>query len=255
MFDRVISVEAWRLPCTSEEAGSVHVDVTFLEARLGEESDSKVRFKMALDRVVVRVTASSVDPVRIIPSTVDRGEKHTIQVKKVKSTKSSAGASANAELSAGSMPLKPRLSGSASAAVENQTTITSDIKTTEFVVSQYKIGDSYCWSISGISGKSLLGKVWNPETEPRCSIKLSATKTSSSDCEVRLDVDCKREDIKITSIESKERDRLSLYSSKNRMAAAEAVLKKLLVQKGFAVDNMQEKYGDIPLASISIPEC
>src|SRR3546814_10393783 len=73
IFDPVISVEAWRGPCSTSVPASVHVDVTFMEARLGEEAESKLRFKVAIKAAVVAMEVTIVDPLKIIPSSVDSG--------------------------------------------------------------------------------------------------------------------------------------------------------------------------------------
>src|SRR3546814_14848040 len=73
IFDPVISVEAWRGPCSTSVPASVHVDVTFMEASLGEEAESKLRFKVAIKAEVVDMEISIVDPIKIIPSSVELG--------------------------------------------------------------------------------------------------------------------------------------------------------------------------------------
>lgn len=73
IFDPILSLEAWRTKCDAENIGSVHVDLTFLEAFLGDESESKVRFQASLKRAVVKLYVSKRDPIKVVRDSVDRG--------------------------------------------------------------------------------------------------------------------------------------------------------------------------------------
>lgn len=255
VFDPAISVEAWRAPCTNEKLGSVHVDITFLEARLGEEPESKVRFRLSLKSVVLKVTASSVDPIRISPSSVDRGNISTSQFSETASTSLSVGGSASLNIGTGPIPVSGALAASADGRHDRTKTITTNDILRPHKIEQFKIGESYCWSIDSQNGGSLEGKVWDPVSEPRCSVVLTSQNAQSQDCEVRLDVECKREDISLEGIQLKEGNKLKLaFGRDNNFAAAEAVLRHLLAEKGFLVRNIHEPFENVPLTSISIGE-
>lgn len=73
VFDRVISIDAWRSPFSEEKSSaSVHVDLSFLEANMGEESDSPVRFRVALRRAKLSFVIPANEPLAVIQSSVAR---------------------------------------------------------------------------------------------------------------------------------------------------------------------------------------
>src|SRR3546814_10609243 len=78
-----------------------------------------------------------------------------------------------------------------------------------FQTEQFKQGEKYCWSISSRNGDAMAGKVWEALEEPRCHVKLTSDSSSSSDCEMHIKVFCKREDIIITQMKLKEKDKRS----------------------------------------------
>src|SRR3546814_1420243 len=67
----------------------------------------------------------------------------------------------------------------------------------------------------------MAGKVWEALEEPRCHVKLTSDSSSSSDCEMRIKVFCKREDIIITQMKLKEKDKLNLIFGKDNNLAVD----------------------------------
>jgi hypothetical protein len=254
IFEPVISIDAWRTSCTSETTGSVHVDVTFLEARLGEEPESKVRFKISLKSATIKITPSQTDPIRILPASVDRGQIEQFDVTETSNRQSTISANAKASIGTGLKDTSASAGMAASGQVRSETATIFKQTIKRHSIEQFKVGDSYCWTISSRDEASLLGKVWDPVKEPRCQIVLDSNSTTSEDCDIRIEAYCKREDINIDSIKKKDQSELKLFGRDNNVAVAEAVLKHLLAERGLAVRDISEPFENIKLSSSSICE-
>jgi hypothetical protein len=229
--------------------------VTFLEARLGEEEESKIRFKVSLKSVVVSIEASHVDPIKVVPATVDRGNFSTIVEtnEQIRSTASSG--MLDLGISTNTIPLKGGASAKLEAGYSNTSTQQSSRTLGPFDVSQFKSGEAYCWTVSSRSNQPMIGKVWDANSQPRCHVKLTSEKAQSEDCLVNLKVHAKREDIEVREVAHKEKDKIRLMFGKdNNIAAAEAVIRHLLSEKGLPTKNFSEPYQDILLSNISVPE-
>ena len=114
----------------------------------------------------------------------------------------------------------------------------------------------YCWEVTPRNNSALLGKIWDAVAKPRLSIIMSNAIAQSSDCEVRVIIECRRQDIEIRNIQLKDK-KLSLASlrdAKNNLVAAEAVIKKLIYEKGFDVENFSEPFAAVTITSLPVPE-
>ena len=144
IFDPILSLEAWRTKCDAENIGSVHVDLTFLEAFLGDESESKVRFQASLKRAVVKLYVSKRDPIKVVRDSVDRGivNKRNLQLSERQKTDFSA----HANLSVGTTPqiLKANADIDLGHSTERELITTGTEVVTPHNIQQYVSEDMYC---------------------------------------------------------------------------------------------------------------
>lgn len=256
IFDPVVSVEAWRTKCSATDAGSVHLDVTFLEAYLGDEPESQLRFQVALSRAVVKVFVSARDPITVVRESVDRGTVQQFELEKSQNRQAGFDFTASAAVKTSSNPVDLNVGGAANFSHEKTQQLTGKFQVTDKEIAQYYDDNSYCWEVRPRNDQILRGKVWDAVREPRFKTLLKSATAKSADCEVRLIIECRRQDIAIRNITLKEK-RLSLAAfrdSKNNLAAAESALKSLICQKGFAVNNFSEPFNLVRITELTIPE-
>lgn len=256
IFDPVISLEAWRTKCDAENVGTVHLDITFLEAFLGDEVDSKVRFQASLKRAVIKIYVSKRDPIKVVRSSVDRGKIVRNSVELSESRRTDFSARGNLGLTPSPNILHANVKLGAGIEAEKQETTTASKIIGSHNVEQYVSDEMYCWEVTPRNNTVLLGKIWDAVSEPRLSIIMSNGIARSADCEIRVFVECRRQDIEIRNIQLKDK-KLSipaLRETKNNMVAAESVIKKLIYEKGFMVENFSEPFSSVTLTSIVVPE-
>jgi hypothetical protein len=256
IFEPVVSVEAWRTSCDANVLGSVHVDLTFREALLGAEPESQVRFQVSLRKATLKIIVSQRDPIVVVRETVDRGRivESEVTTDKTKSAEVSGSVTASASTN----PLSSNASASASA--RGNIAFKETSKNTELVrdktVEQFVEGDAYCWEIKPRTDEILKGKVWDALSEPRLQTRLRSAKARSSDCEVRLIVECLRQDIEIRNIQLKSKPlALTMFrEARNNQAAAEAFLRDMIAEYGFKITNFTEPFSNLVITNIVVPE-
>src|SRR3546814_6185725 len=103
---------------------------------------------------------SIVDPIKIIPSSVDRGTIDTISEKSETMKASQLDAAASARLSASPIPMNAALEANGRMQYQNSLTSQQTRTLRPFQTEQFKQGEKYCWSISSRNGDAMAGKVW-----------------------------------------------------------------------------------------------
>jgi hypothetical protein len=256
VFEHAVAIDAWDSPLDNGKAANVHVDVSFMVARLGQEEDCPVRFKLSIGRAELIFSIPEFEPLKVIQHSVAREQQPFGRV--VRSRRSVQGASGSLEgaIKAGVNPLHFRARGSA----ERSTNDTTEI-TTEQPYSQIKWiqsasgGGEYRWAFESSSGPSLAGKPWDPVEHPILAIVFTGNKSSGLAPAGRLRLVCKKEDLKISDLESKTSNFFSIEdfgSLKNRTAAAEALIRRLLADRGLGILDFSDKYGDVELAELMV---
>lgn len=252
VFDRVISIDAWHSDFGSENhSASVHVDLSFLQAKMGEESSSPVRFHVSLRKAKLTFIVPENEPIAVIQRSVARETpmKGSITRSSMEMNEASAGISGALNVS-----LHPSLSGKidgrTSMSENSIATVSVSGEVSQFAVRQFNSNGRYCWDISPLSNVKLSGKVWNPVEEPRLSIKRTAISRIDPTC--RFQISCKREDIVIEEIELKNRSVLKDRFKHNRDAAAAAFLRKVLSEHGLESENFDESFSDVVMADMLV---
>lgn len=255
VFSEVVSIDAWHRPFVDGvDLVDLHADVVFLSARVGEEQDSAVRFRLSIKRAEVVVIVPEHEPVAIDKWSVQRDAQEFEG--RVTETHAQS-ASAAGEVEAGASMAGPVFSSRAKAAAQIQTNkITEKSAPLRLIVAlQGKSADGhYQWTLTAQSGAALQGKSWDPSV---ARLKLRDARSDKSrgvpPC-VRLEVRCRQEDLAIDDIQIKDEGRWAKIQSRlgfvNRRAAAIAYVRKALTEEGLDVANIEDPFGRVTLGSV-----
>ena len=255
LFSDILSVDGWHSKfCDESGVASVHVDVGFHTGQLGAEPESNVRFKLSLRRAVVTFVVPPTEPIQVLQASVDRGPQMegTKTVRLENATGNSSTANAAVRLSA---TPNVELNGSAAAhrtaAVSTSTEITGRASAFEVHQSKDALGN-YRWEVIGTNGENLFGHPWDPVGQPRLSIK--RRKNDKVDSTGRVTVSCRKQDLVIQGVELKESQGIVQRYKANRMAAAEALIRKKLCDISLTPLNFEEKLSNLVLADVTISQ-
>ena len=260
IFSEIISLEAWH-DAFSEEASqvSLHADVVFSEGRVGGESEAKVRFKLSIERAELIIIVPEAEPLSIDRSTVSRDD-IAIEGKKVSRSdfESHKNIAANSKIelspSAAKFSLDSELGGGVSSNTHNF------LETTEVVrrirVQQKLTPDNnYKWDMQpGMTGP-LEGRPWDAVKEPRLSlIDTRKDRKKGIPPVVRIEVRCRREDLKISNIELKDKSSWKSLvvreNFRNKIIAAEAYIRDRLSSEDLEFSNISDPFGEITIARV-----
>jgi hypothetical protein len=124
------------------------------------------------------------------------------------------------------------------------------------LVMQSKTADGhYRWSIEPRTAKTLEGRPWDAQKQPRMKLKDERKDRSKIPPSVRVELSCRREDLCIEDIRLKDetlwdkiKDRAKLG---NNIAAAESYIRERLAEEGLEVQNIEDRFGYLTLYSIT----
>ena len=204
VFDRVISIEAWHSEfCSENRSASVHVDLSFLQAKMGEDSTSPVRFEVSLRRAKLSFVIPENEPLAVIQRSVARESPMKGSITTSSTTSVGNGVSGQGRLNLSTRP-SVGIETSANFDISDKSVATVNVsgEVSQFAVRQYNSDGRHSWEINPLAGQKLAGKVWNPVQEPRLSVK-HISPNSRIDPVCRVQVSCKKDDIVIDKIEVK----------------------------------------------------
>lgn len=231
-LNAVVSLEGWHSPLSTKTSVPLHVHVSFGERDIGGEGGSQVSFTLSLRRAELWVLVSETEPIAIDPSSISR----TINKQKMRVTRRSKEAT-RLGLVAGIRAKLTGLNFSASGRAEkrNEQAIGTSSQQESIGTRYYKAArGEFVWEITSTSSQSLLDAPWDGQAKPR--LKLRKTSDDKIDPIVRLEVRCKRKDLNITNLEFKDEERQRKVQEregyKRRLAAAEGLIKDLLIKEG-----------------------
>lgn len=254
IFESVVSVDAWRTTFEAESGlARIHVDVSFLRGKLGDDPDSPARFELALSRAEVVFVIPANEPLKVVQSTVKRERPLVVTSASSREVETSGKIAAAANFNAKS---GASASGEVSAAkaYSAKESVTASSQGGAITWAQSKRSDGqYCWELAPRTAKHLLGKVWDAVSEPLLSVKFATE--SRMDPVVRIEIRCRREDLLISNVQIKNTsgfERFSLGSTKNKMAAAEAFIINALSSRNLDVKNFDDPFGEIVLADMLV---
>jgi len=264
-FADVVAIDAWHQDFDGDTSKvDLHADVVFGTARVGGEEEAPVRFRLSVRQAEIVVVIPETEPVIVDKASVSR-EAPEIHGQITETLEKHAQASVKAAV-AGSMGSSGP-SGSADIGASAQRSIASSSKveitgTVQFmIVTQSKTSEGYYrWIVQSRNGEPLAGRPWNGEEKPRLKlVDQRKDRTKGIPPTVRVEVRCRREDLKIEDLELKEERLWHLVSSKlghrNRMAAAESYIRDRLTEEGLDVKNIEDIFGQLTLGSATAETC
>jgi hypothetical protein len=105
VFESVVSIDAWRTTFDPKKGtSSVHVDVSFLKGKLGDEPESPVRVEIALRRAELIFIVPVSEPLRVVQSSVKREAPLNVRLEQTAQTSSNTKLKAAANVNTTSGP-------------------------------------------------------------------------------------------------------------------------------------------------------
>jgi hypothetical protein len=122
-------------------------------------------------------------------------------------------------------------------------------------VTQKTRGDEYAWLIEPGINRVLEGRPWDVDAEPRMKINDARSEGSRRiEPSIRVEVRCLREDLEIYDIRVlRERRFVSVIKDafgRNKLAAAEAVIRTRLFREGLDVGDLSDPFARMTLCSV-----
>lgn len=256
-LQQIVSVDGWIGKFDEDGEASVHADVVFREGHFGSTAESTVRFKVYLERAEIVICVPDFGPLRIRRSSIRRTASSTGHERNTRIEKEVTGhlaADVNADFK--SIPTgQISMGGSA----KGRKIVSEDRieHIADFIEQHFTTPDKHPgWEVENIDKKFLKGSPWNASDAPRLKVKRNS---SAEQPYVRIEIRCRREDLRIEDLELKDPVKQSRFLNrpdpdKNR-AAAEQVIKEELVKAGFLeLPDMTEGFSNILIADIVITE-
>jgi hypothetical protein len=263
-FADVVSIDVWHDAFDRKHPKvDLHADVAFSTARVGGEPESPIRFRLSLRRAEVVVVIPDTEPASVDRKSVARDSPkirgHRTETFEKKATTSAKGRVSG---SASNIGIAASASAEASAQADQSGTqrleVSAPVQLMNVIQSQTGNGD-YRWLVTpgmpGI-GEILEGRPWDAATQPRLKI-VDQRKDRSTGLPpvVRLQVECRREDLVIEDLHIKDESVWENVKSrlgfKNRLAAAESYIRDRLREEGLEVKNIEDAFGRLILGSVT----
>ncbi|WP_230632738.1 hypothetical protein [Sphingomonas sp. Leaf37] len=259
VLDELLSVEAWHTPFGQfGGAASIHADVVFRDARMGQEAESKVRFRVRLRRAEIVLVIPSGEPLRMIQDSVARDNpfSSTKVIDRIDSTSSgSSSVAGRISLSGKGVNAGASISGNRNQSESAKQTVESTLRLILSTQGRTSEGD-YSWQLRPSSGDKLEGKVWDAVNEPRGRVRDTRKSQSAIEGTCRIEVRCKKEDILIEDLSLKDESLLTRLIKDNgyltRVAAAESYIRSKIQSLGLSTKNYEDPFGDICLGEAQV---
>jgi hypothetical protein len=258
-FADVVTIDAWH-DNFSEGVSAVdlHADVVFGTARVGGETQSPVRFRLSIKRAEVVVIIPESEPVSVDKRSVSRDapelQGHLTEVVEKISRASVKGVLSGSLSSTGiAASAATEAEAEAGLSASNKFEVSATVKF--MLVTQSKTGDGqYRWLVESRMKEILEGRPWDATKEPRLKlIDRRKDRARGIPPTVRVEVRCRREDLRIEDLEIKDEGLWEAAKRragfKNKMAAAESYIRDHLSQEGLEVRNVEDIFGTVTLGS------
>lgn len=260
-FADVVTADAWHDGFQNCKKVALHVDVVFGSARVGGRSNETVRFRLALRQAEVVVVMDEHEPARVDRASVERGEVPSVEVRldDKRAARRSAGGKVRFSASVGNNDAK------AAGAVELEHGLTVNQerqarvsrRSGSMIVTQSQTADGdYRWIVRAATKElELDGHPWDARSSPRLElIDTRKNRHKGLSPSVRVEVRCLREDLIISDIEWKDAKGWAglkrSFQHRNRLAAAEAIIRTLLFEAGLTHGPLDDRYARMTLAEV-----
>jgi hypothetical protein len=258
-FPDLVSLEAWHSMPDEDGRQAVHIDASFSEAKIGDDSNSRVRFRLNLKRADISLISSSSAGRLIIQRSVAREKIAHGILETVKTSSFERGTHVKASVA---LSDKPALGASASADSASSLDQASTAKLSKSISEinwNHRLDQlgNHCWSVSPVNMSVLIGKPWDPVAEPRLKFRRDRAESDLDDPFV-VKVSCRREDFEISDIVSKSssvQESLIARAKRNRLVAAEAAIRAIIETEGLPLSDLNEAYSKVYVAeTVVLPE-
>lgn len=256
----VVSLEAWHAPFSkAEKKVDLCVDVAFLSGRLGGEVHSEVWFVLQLRQAEVVVIIPATEPAKIDLNSVSRDTPQIeAKLSRDQTVRKNARAkvSSKAKLGVGGLGATVQAGAEAGLESDDRTRI-SMVEAVKNMRLLYSLSDGHPrWAISTADDAPLNGRPWDAVKAPRLKvIDTRADRTKGLPPSIQVEVRCRREDLVISDIRLKNikgvGDRLRRDNPRNKLVAAEAVIRTRLFEEGLLKGDSDDRFAVLTLASIA----
>ncbi|MGH6977883.1 MAG: hypothetical protein ACRED4_01095 [Brevundimonas sp.] len=237
----VVGVEAWHDGFSAKSGkAKLHIDVVFGMARMGSAPSDRVQFRLALKQAEVVIVIPPGEPVGVDPASVVRDAPEVTGVL-TRRSETENDTALEAGLRLGIAPTTPggkaKLGASARRKTSQRQVLESAAKRVGLEVKHMRNGEGeHRWIIGAGLSSVLDGRPW-PSDKPRLKlVDRRAEASRALEPTVRVEVRCRREDLEITDIRFKDDARQQAFllreGHRNRIAAAEALIRSRLLQEG-----------------------
>jgi hypothetical protein len=243
LFADVVTVDAWHAPFGAEAStADLRVDAVFDVGRVGGEAEAPIRFRLGLRRAEVVVVISPTEPIEVLRQSVAR---ETV--------------CNPSQLGPGGLPVRGATTGAQiqpppASAPSEALPLIPEIG----VIQSQDAEGNYRWKLSPRGGEILIGRGWDAPTSPRLTLRDTRKSLTHVGASVRIEVRCRREDIHIFDIQSKDEgmdDAIrSVHGFENRRAAAEAYIRSALSREKLRFNNFDDPFGEVCIADVIAQE-
>ncbi|MCK0119463.1 hypothetical protein MWU61_02850 [Loktanella sp. F6476L] len=253
-LNQAVSIDGWISKFDDNGTATVHADIVFRKGTFGENSDDKVRFKVALKRAEIVLRVPHLEPVKVIKRTIARTVTSPTGIITSKDVQKHAGKVGVS----GIFGQNPSIDIAASGNIEKskETTTESKVALKRFLEQHFVTDDDHAgWELKihpDVDDRYLSGSPWDAVEAPRLNLK-HQTGEAPDATNVVIEIRCAREDIEILDLEDKDPAAQALFRKKNNrnanLAAAEQLIKAELFKAGFLdVPDLDEKHSRILIA-------
>jgi hypothetical protein len=259
-FADVVSIDAWHDEfSTNRLHADLHADVVFGTARVGGETDSPIRFRLAIKRAEVVLIIPELEPISIDRASVARDspvfEGRRVETIERRSQLNAQG-KGSGSISRENLGLSASVEGKAESDLSKSQKVEISSPVQLMLVTQSKTVEGfYRWIITPAMEKTLEGRPWDAASQPRLRIiDERKDRTKGLPPVVRIEVRCRREDLAIEDLQIKSKSiwekTKSRIGFRNRLAAAESYIRDRLRNEGLEVNNIEDRFGKVTLGSV-----
>ncbi len=260
-FADVVAIDAWHNSFDGKHSKvDLHADVVFGTARVGGDSKSPVRFRLSAKQAEVVVIIPKSEPVSVDKGSVAREAPET-RGRLTETVEQATHSHAGGRISLSASPAELSASGSVTAGIEGSMSAKKKIeisgKVHFMIVTSSKTDEGhYRWIIKPTASQVLEGRPWDATKQPRLKIiDKRRDRSKGIPPTVRVEVRCRREDLLIDDLQIKDQGLWEKAKGrigfKNKMAAAISYIRDRLTEEGLEVENIEDIFGNVTLASVT----
>ena len=244
-FGDTVSLDAWRTPFDGKTGlADLHVQVVFSDGRIGG-LDAPVRFRLQLRRAEVHVLRDAAQVLQIRSSSVKPGPNSGRERTVIATLETEVSTKTGVTLS--QTPVA-ELGKQKKHILKQEVTTKDDGQSVTFV--SMRVEDGYVFRVSS-ENELLEGVPWDSSTPILSYSDTSAPRRKGEPPELRVELRCRREDMRIYDIElTNPNDSLANYSA-NKVMAVEQYIKSELISTGFMVGDISDPFSEVILADVS----